>query len=149
MIEFLSDNILWWHWIILGFILLLTEMTLGTILLLGLAVASILVGLLDIAFHLSFSLQIILWTLFSIISFILWKKLVIPKHSTVGQSNYNLDTIGTVIEEIAPHKRGKVRFDTPVLGNTTWTATADEELSKELRIKIVEIKGQLIKVAKI
>jgi len=63
-----------------------------------------------------------------------------------GQSNYRLDTSGTVVEDISPHNRGKVTFDTPVLGNSTWHAIAKAEIHKGNRVKIVQINGQLIEV---
>ncbi len=63
-----------------------------------------------------------------------------------GQSNYRLDTLGTVIEDIQPHSRGKVTFDTPVLGNTSWHATSKIDIDKNTRVKIVQINGQLIEV---
>jgi hypothetical protein len=66
-----------------------------------------------------------------------------------GQSNLNLDIIGTVIETIEPHARGKVTFDTPVLGSTKWAATATESIVEGSRVKILEINGQLIMVAPI
>ena len=46
LIVFLNDTILWWHWIVLGFILLILEMSTGTFIMLGLGVAAIIVGLL-------------------------------------------------------------------------------------------------------
>jgi membrane protein implicated in regulation of membrane protease activity len=63
-----------------------------------------------------------------------------------GQSNYSLTTEGVVEESIKANDRGKVKFDTPVLGNTIWHATSREDILAGSRIKIVEIKGQLIVV---
>ena len=147
MIDILSHTILWWHWIILGFILLILEMTTGTFILLGLGLSSIIVGLLDISFDLSFNVQVLLWLVLSIFSLVAWKKWVKEEHvSNSGQSNYNLDILGTVVTQIEPHKRGKVTFDTPVLGNTTWHATAETKIEVGTRVTIREVKGQLIEV---
>jgi len=66
-----------------------------------------------------------------------------------GQSNYSLETLGVVEENITANGRGKVRFDKPVLGTTIWTATSKESLESNTRVEIIEIKGQLIEVAKI
>jgi membrane protein implicated in regulation of membrane protease activity len=51
-----------------------------------------------------------------------------------------------VTKAIAPHSRGTVQFDTPVLGNTSWSATADQELEVGTRVTIKEVQGQLISV---
>jgi len=146
----LNETIVWWHWLILGFILLILEMSTGTFVMLGLAVASIIVGVLDYFVPMSFQNQILIWILLSLMALWAWRKWVkIPQVSNTGQSDHTLDTLGTVTEEIHPHQRGKVIFDTPVLGNTSWHATSKEEIPKGARIKIVEINGQLIAVSKI
>jgi len=147
MIALLNETILWWHWIVIGFILLILEMNTGTFVMLGLAVAAIIVGLLDLTMHTTFTTEVVIWTALSVISLWAWKKWVKVEHiSDSGQSNYNLDTLGTVTKAIAPHSRGKVTFDTPILGNTSWTATSTQNIAKDSRVKIVEIHGQLIEV---
>ena len=150
MITLLSESVLWWHWIVIGFILLIIEMSIGTFLILGLGLAAILVGIIDLAMDLSFTSEVAIWTVLSILSLIAWKKWAKVEHvSNSGQSNYNLDTLGTVIESIEPHSRGKVTFDTPVLGNATWTATATTNIAKDSRVQIVDVHGQLIEVKNI
>ena len=148
MITFLNETILWWHWIVLGLILLIVEMSTGTFMILGLGVAAILVGIVDNIFSISFSIELMVWMGLSILSIIIWFKFFIRKPvSHSGQSNYKLDTLGMVIEDIQPHARGQVKFDKPVLGNTLWPATSKIELVKDTRVKIIEINGQLIEVA--
>jgi len=150
MIALLNETVLWWHWIVIGFILLILEMNTGTFVMLGLGVAAIIVGILDISMQTSFTTEIITWTTLSIIFIWSWKKWMKTPHvSNTGQSDHTLDTLGTVTKEIHPHQRGKVTFDTPVLGNTSWHATSNEKIEKDSRIKIVEINGQLIAVEKI
>ena len=147
MLEYLTTNLLWWHWVVFGLLLITTEMFLGTFLMLGLGVAAILVGATDNLLSLSLEMELALWILLSLVSIVLWFKYL--KDTTVdysGQSNYSLTTQGVVEETIEANGRGKVKFDTPVLGNTIWHATAKEEISAGSRIKIVEIKGQLIVV---
>ena len=150
MIALLNETVLWWHWVVLGIILLILEMSSGTFIMLGLGVAAIFVGLLDSIIDTSFTTELSIWMLLSILSIAAWFKwFKDPAVSHTGQSNYTLDTLGTVTEEIHPHDRGKVIFDTPVLGNTVWHATANESIVKGTRVKIVEVNGQLIEVQKI
>ena len=148
MLEFLSTNLLWWHWIAFGLVLLTLETFSGTFLMLGLGLAAIVVGVIDVLFPLSIQMELTIWMLLSLLSIVLWFKYM--KDNSVessGQSNYALDTQGTVTKTISLNGRGTVRFDKPVLGNTTWIATSQEELDINTRVKIVEIKGQLIQVA--
>lgn len=147
MITFLNDSMLWWHWIILGIILLIIEMNLGTFFILGLGVAAILVGVIDMLLGTSFNTELFIWIILSLLSIAAWFKWIREPHQTdSGQSNYRLDTQGNVLEEIEPHSRGKVKFDSPVLGNTTWHATAKVKIAEDTRVKIVQINGQLIEV---
>ncbi len=147
MLEYLTTNLLWWHWVVFGLILITTEIFLGTFLMLGLGVAAMLVGATDNLLSLSLEMELALWIILSLISIVLWFKYL--KDNSIeysGQSNYSLTTQGVVEETIEANGRGKVKFDTPVLGNTIWHATSKEEISAGSRIKIVEIKGQLIVV---
>ena len=150
MLELLNNNILWWHWIVLGLLLLVAEMMTGTFVLLGLAIAAILVGAIGLLSGISFNTELLLWLVFSVVAIGVWFKWFRTKPvSQSGQSNYRLDTLGTVLEDIAPHHRGKVVFDTPVLGNTTWHATARVQIPEGARVKIVQINGQLIEAEQI
>ncbi len=149
MIEYLNDSVVWWHWVVLGLVLIISEMATGTFISLGLGVAGIIVGLIDLIIPMGFAYQLALWIILSILlitALFKWFKSQ-PTVSNTGQSAYRLDTPGTVTQAIHPHQRGKVTFDSPVLGNTKWNATSDYELAEETRIKIIEVNGQLIKVA--
>jgi len=150
VIEFLTTELLWWHWVVFGIFLITFEIFIGTFFMLGLGLAAMIVGVLDNLFSMSLEVEIILWILLSLISIIIWfKYLKDNRVETVGQSNYSLETQGVVKEAISANGRGKVKFDTPVLGNTVWHATSKEEISVDSRIKLIEIKGQLIVVAKV
>ena len=147
MIEFLNETVLWWHWIVFGVVLLILEMNMGTFFMLGLGVAAILVGIIDTLFHTSFTVELSIWMVLSILAIVAWFKWFRePPITDSGQSNYRLDTLGVVMEDIQPHSRGKVTFDAPVLGNTSWHATAKVDIDKDTRVQIVQINGQLIEV---
>lgn len=148
MIEQLSTNLLWWHWIAFGLILVTSEIFIGTFMMLGLGVSAMLVGAIDNLFKTSIEFELFLWIILSLLSLFLWfKYLKNPNIENSGQSNYSLDTLGVVTKAIPHNGRGEVKFDTPVLGNTTWFATAKENIEENSRIKIVQVKGQLIEVA--
>ena len=147
MIAILNETVLWWHWIVLGVILLIAEMSIGTFFLLGLGVAAILVGIIDVMMGTSFTVELTIWMGLSIIAIWIWFKWFREEPVTdSGQSNYRLDTLGVVLEDIQPHSRGKVKFDTPVLGNTHWHAISTVDIDAGTRVKIVQINGQLIEV---
>ena len=148
MVEFFTQYITWWHWIVLGILFIILEMATGTFVVLGFGIAAVLVGVLDLMIEMNFLMEVGLWILFSIviisISFKYFKSQ--PTVSNTGQSNYGFDTLGTVTKDIAPDTRGTVRFDMPVLGNSTWSATADQTLATGTRVTIKEVQGQLMSV---
>lgn len=147
MIEFLNETVLWWHWIVFGIGLLILDMTMGTFFILGLGIAAIIVGVLDIYLDTSFTVELTIWMILSILAITAWFKWFRENPITdSGQSNYRLDTLGIVMEDIQPHSRGKVTFDTPVLGNTSWHAISKVDIDKGTRVQIVQINGQLIEV---
>jgi membrane protein implicated in regulation of membrane protease activity len=147
MLEFLSTDLLWWHWIAFGLFLVTSEIFIGTFMMLGLGVAAMIVGATDNLFKTSLETEIMLWIILSILSLLLWfKYLKNPNVETSGQSNYSLETLGVVTKEIPHNGRGEVKFDTPVLGNTTWFATSKKDITQGSRVSIVEVKGQLIEV---
>ena len=147
MITLLNETVLWWHWIVFGIALLILDMTMGTFFILGLGIAAIIVGLIDALVGTSFTMELTIWMILSILAIAAWFKWFRePPLTDSGQSNYRLDTLGTVQEDIQPHSRGKVTFDSPVLGNTSWHATAKVDIDKNTRVQIVQINGQLIEV---
>ncbi len=147
MIALLNESVLWWHWIVFGIILLILEMSTGTFFMLGLGIAAIIVGLIDTTMNTSFTVELSIWMVLSILAIAAWFKWFRePPLTDSGQSNYRLDTLGIVMEDIQPHSRGKVTFDTPVLGNTSWHAISKVDIDKDTRVQIVQINGQLIEV---
>jgi membrane protein implicated in regulation of membrane protease activity len=150
MLEFLSQNLLWWHWIIFGIVLIIIEIFSGTFFILGFGLSAMIVGAVAYIHPTTLEIELITWMLLSLVSIGIWFKFL--KDKTIensGQSNYSLKTKGTIEEPIGAFGRGKVKFDRPVLGNTIWHATAKKDISLTARVRIVEIKGQLIEVEEI
>jgi len=148
MIALLNETILWWHWVVFGLILLIIDTNAGTIIIFWLGLAAVLVGIIDTYIAISFTAELSIWIGLSSAIIGIWLKFFkVASTTTSGQSNYRLDTLGTVMEEILPHRRGKVTFDSPVLGNTSWFATTTKiKITIDTRVKIVQINGQLIEV---
>ena len=150
MLEFLTENLLWWHWIVFGILLIIIEMFTGTFFILGLGFSAIILGGIAFAYPITLEIELIVWMILSILSIVIWFKYLNDKSiENSGQSNYSLKIKGTIEEPIHAYGRGKVRFDRPVLGNTIWYATAKQDISLTSRVRIVEVKGQLIEVEEI
>ena len=141
--------ILWWHWIVLGLVLLIIEVNTGTFLFAGFAVAALFTGLIDLALKTGFTTELVLWSIFSVIAFVVWKRYFKKEpYQSIGQSDSAVGKKGKVTEAISPQKRGKVRFEVPLHGNSEWVATADSVIEPGEEVVVVEVLGQMIKVKK-
>ncbi|OQX60089.1 MAG: hypothetical protein B5M52_01180 [Helicobacteraceae bacterium 4484_230] len=150
MLEILNENVLWWYWILFGLALLGAELFSGTFLMMGLGAAAVLTGIAAAVLNTDFTTELAIWSLLSIGAVIGWYRYIFqPTLTDSGQSDYRLDTEGTVTEAITPPDRGRVVFDIPVLGNREWPVTAAVSINKGERVKIIEINGQLIEVESI
>ncbi|HIP02454.1 MAG TPA: NfeD family protein [Campylobacterales bacterium] len=149
MVEFLSSNLIWWHWIVLGLILVVSEIFAPLFIVLWFGLSAIIVGLVDLVFATSFMSELFLWIVLSVVFLALWFMFFKDKTiSKSGQSDFTLATKGIVTQEIKNHEKGKVRFDSPVLGSSEWFAVSEEEIEVGTPIHIVDVKGQLLKVKK-
>lgn len=150
MIDFLVNHTHWWHWMIFGLVLIVTEIAMPLFVIIWFGLAALVVGLIDLLFATSFMTEIALWTIISVVLLLVWFKFFKEKGiSKSGQSDFTLKTKGVVIEKIPHGERGKVRFEAPVLGSSEWNATSEENLEVATTIRIVEVNGQLIKVEKV
>ncbi len=151
MVEILNSSIVWWHWIIAGLLLIISEMVTGTFITLGFGISAIIVGVVEMVLPLDFLYQLTLWIVLSLVTLSILFRWFRGQQAiaTSGQSDYGFDTLGSVIVDIYPQKRGKVLFDTPLLGNLEWYATSKEILLSGSRIEIVEVNGQLVEVKSI
>ncbi len=148
MIDFLINNMLWWHWISFGLVLVVSEIVVPLFVIIWFGLAAIMVGFIALLFDTTFPLEIAIWTILSVILLFVWFKFFKEKSiSESGQSDFGLTTKGIVIEKIPHGERGKVRFESPVLGSSQWHATSEENLEVGTTIQIVEVNGQLIKVS--
>ena len=151
MLDFLAGTLLWWHWIIFGLLLLILEIFTGTFIMLGLGIGATIVGVADLILILSLNKELFIWSIVSIIVITILFRYFKDnsKKDKSGQSDYAIGIKGIVEEPIDANGRGKVKFNTPILGNTIWHATAKEDIPILTHVKIVNVKGQLIEVEKV
>ncbi len=149
MMDFFIHSMLWWHWVVFGLLLVVSEIVVPLFVIIWFGLAAIIVGFIDFLFDTPFTLEIALWTILSVVLLVLWFKFFKGKSITEsGQSDFRLETKGIVIKKIPHGERGKVRFEAPVLGSSQWHATSEENLEVGTIVHIIEVNGQLIKVAK-
>lgn len=142
----------WWHWMVIGVALILLELAIPAFFVIWFGLGAIVVGLVLIIVHsLPIGGQVSIWIGASIGFIALWVK-VFRAH--VHRTRVGLSTgqftgeTGLVTREIRPFQKGQIRFQKPILGAESWEAIADEEIAAGERVQVLDVEGQILRVAK-
>ncbi len=143
----------YWHWVILGVALMLSEIVLTSFFILWFGVAALLMGVLVFFFpSISVSWQIFGWTVLSALLALTWFKYLKPlsiDHTKAGLSREAIvGEIGQVILAPAEERRGQMRFPVPVLGSDEWSIIAKQPVIGGDRVRVVDVSGNTLVVEK-
>lgn len=142
---------LWWHWMVLGFGLMLAELAIGTFYIFWFGLSALVVGgALALVPSLAFSAQLLIWLVASGGLIFAWFKVFKPgSHKTlVGTASSEvLGEAGLLVHAVAPFQRGEVRFQKPILGSEIWPCISEESIAAGSRVVVTQIEGSLLKVA--
>jgi inner membrane protein len=150
----MAVSLLYWHWIVLGMVLIVLEIFIPTFTILWFGVGAIAVGVvLLIAPGLSLALQLVLWALLSGVCTWAWFKYLKPlsvDKTKAGLSRESvIGEVGQVLRLPVGDERGKVRFPAPVLGDDEWMFITTEELQLGDRVRVVDVSGNALMVVKV
>ncbi len=143
----------YWHWIIFGVVLVLSEIALTTFFILWFGLAAIVVGLLLLVTpDISLNWQILIWTILSVAMAILWFKYLKPlsiDRTKAGLSREMIvGEIGQVLQAPKQDRRGRLRFPAPVLGNDEWEIISTDTLAAGDRVQVRDVSGNTLIVEK-
>lgn len=145
-------QILWWHWVVLGIVLMLLELAVPAFFLIWFGLGALIVGaLLALFTSTPFALQILAWTAFSLLFIWLWFKVFKPNiyKSRAGMARGSLiGEVGLVTRDIRPYEKGQIRFQKPILGDEVWESVADEEIRVGERVRVLEVEGNTVRVSR-
>jgi len=145
-------EILWWHWVVLGIVLMLFELVVPAFFLVWFGLGAVIVGTVVFVLPgLSLAWQVIGWTASSLVFVWLWFKVFKPgSHKTrIGMSKGTVvGEIGLVIRDVRPYEKGQVRFQKPIGGDEVWEIIADEEIKVGERVRVLDVEGNLLKVGR-
>ncbi len=150
MIEWLNSNIAYWHWLVLGMLLIAAEIFVASFILFWFGLSAIVLSLLLLMVDISFQAQLMLWVVLALIDILVWFKFIKPKwkdKTTAGMGKEALTAqVGTVIESNAGKDRGKLKFPAPILGEDEWLYICDEEIEIGARVKVTDVSGNTLMV---
>ncbi len=146
-------KILYWHWLVLGMVLIITELLVPSFTIFWFGLGALLVGGLVFFFSdIILAWQVFLFAIASGVFTLLWfvflkpymtdrTKAGISGEAALGQS-------GLVISSPGEKNRGKVRFTTPLLGSDEWPFICEEAVMPGDRVFVREISGNTLIVGK-
>jgi inner membrane protein len=142
----------WWHWEIAGLALVLLELAIPAFFVIWFGFGAMLVGLvLLLVGELSVAAQVSTWILASLAMVVLWFRVFRrSQHKTLigTAAGEVIGEVGLLVAEVEPFRRGKVRFQRPVLGAEEWSCMAESPIGAGERVRVISVEGSYIKVRK-
>ncbi len=145
--ESLFEQILYWHWIVLGLLLVILEMLLPGFVLIWFGVGALLVGsLLYVIPEMSWQWQLLVFSIFSLTSVFawrIWSKNNLtddPESDILNQRGRALIGRETLLIESIVNGVGRIQVD-----DTFWRVNG-KDLEKGKLIRVVDVEGATLKV---
>ncbi len=140
----------WWHWLILGMLLVGLEMLVPTFFLMWFGLGALLVGAVMLVATPGFAPQLLLWAVSSLAMMGLWLKwFKNPDRTRAGQAKEGvIGVTGLMTRPVTATGNGEILFQRPVLGADRWPVVADAPIAAGARAKVVDVLGQTLKVEK-
>ncbi|WP_020396920.1 NfeD family protein [Thiolinea disciformis] len=138
-----------WHWLILGLVLLVLEVVTPAMILLWFGVGALLTGVLHwLLPDLGLGWQSLFFATFSLLSVLAWRKFRPETHikSDIPELNNRLAShIGKeyVLSEALEHGRGMAR-----VGDSEWRVESTQDLPAGTRIRVTGVNGVILNVEK-
>lgn len=140
---------LWW-WCGLGLSLLCAEMLLGTVYLLWLGIAAlVMAALCAVWMEMPLALQALNYAVLAAAALAVMRNIEKRKPALrVGQAQgEEIGREGQVIVAISPAQPGKIRFSQGVMGSREWVAYADVAIGEQQMARVVAVEGNALRVA--
>lgn len=152
MLEWLNTNIVYWHWFVFGALLAGLEMFVPSFFMLWLGTSAIVVGILTLLLPISFTVQVLIWGVLSVVILVVWFKFVSPKMKDVTKSGMAKEAmfgkVGTVLDYNSSTSRGRLRFPAPMLGEDEWAFISSETLTPGDKVSVLDNSGNDLIVKK-
>lgn len=140
----------WQAWIIIGAVLIVLEILTGTFFILWFGLGALINGALTWFYpEVPIPEQVVIWAAVSLVvagGGMFWQR---------SRSNVGLDTdeiigeVGLLVASATAAKKGRVRFQRPILGSDEWQCTTDEHIEAGSRVRVIEARGDTVHVASV
>ncbi|NLC70846.1 MAG: NfeD family protein [Desulfuromonadaceae bacterium] len=147
-------RVLYWHWLVLGMILMIAEIFIPSFTIFWFGLGGIVAAaVLWLAPDLSLSWQLLVWVAASSVFAFLWFRFVKPLMTDRTKAGISREAIvgecGMVVKAPENGRRGILRFTIPILGSDEWSFICGELVSVGERVRVRDISGNDLIVDKI
>ena len=140
-------TILYWHWLVVGLVLIIAELLTNTLVSLALGVSALIVGLLVVLTDVNSVVALLVWLVLSVILTVVAFKIIRPKLCNQTTAGLGAGSIvgqtGMIVVQPFTHREGRVRFSVPVFGADEWPCRSlnDIALTVGERVIVVDVIG--------
>ena len=142
--EWLNSHIQYWHWMVLGALLVASEIFVPSFVMLWFGASAIAVGLIIAAIDLSFTVQLLIWGFLSVVDLFVWFRFVHPKmkdRSLSGMSKEQVMGQEGMVIQVERFGHGRVRFAVPLLGSDEWSFICRDPVDVGDRVTVEDVSG--------
>ena len=141
-------ELVWWHWLVLGLLLVGMEMLIPTFFLIWFGLGALLVGVVTLVAVPGLAVQLVLWAVASLAMMGAWLKwFKNPNRTRAGQAKAGvIGLAGLMTRPVTETEPGEILFQRPVLGADRWPVVADAPIPQGVKAKVVDVLGQTLKV---
>lgn len=154
----MMENILWWHWIVLGVILILLELVVPSFTIFWFGLGALVTGLLLVIVpQVALKWQVLVFVVSSVGFTICWFYFFVPRKKVKSILLDEQEAIGqtgiAATRALIPGEKGRVVFSVPVLGEESWAYFADEPIETGNRLRVIAVvpdsEARVLKVEKV
>ncbi len=145
-------QILYWHWLVFGMVLVLAEIFIPSFTIFWFGLAALLMGLLSfIGIHMDLTWSLFVWIVFSILFAFGWFKWIRPMAKDRTKAGLSREAVvgerGLITKApTGQGERGEVRFSVPLLGTDTWPCLSQSPLRLGDTVMVKDVLGNALLV---
>lgn len=141
-----------WHWLVLGFLLMIAEIFIPTFASLWFGAAAVIVAAVAWLLPVPILFQVIIWLALSVLFMFAWIKYIKPLSIQRTMANQSSSLIigetGMIVAKPQKGVSGIIRFNVPILGADEWPCrTAGVNVETGDRVVVLKIAGDELVVA--
>ena len=141
-----------WHWLVLGFSLMIAEIFIPTFASLWFGAAAVIVAALAWLLPIPLLFQVLIWLTLSVLFMLAWVKYIKPlsinRKKAAQSSNLVIGETGMIVVKPQKGIPGMVRFNVPVWGADEWPCrTAGARVEMGDRVVVLKVVGDELVVA--